>query len=62
MIIYVTVCCPQMLGATICICILNGICMSLIVFNFVFLAVLLGIGLNLTNMHLFWLLLCSFVC
>ena len=33
-----------------------------IVFNFVFSAVLMGIGLNLTNMHLFWLLFYSFVC
>ena len=35
--------------------------MSLIVFNFVFSAVLMGIGLNLANMHLFWLSLYSFV-
>ena len=33
---------------------------ALIVFNFVFSAILMGIGLNLTNMHLFWLLLYSF--
>ena len=61
MIIYVTVCFPQVQGAIICICILNCIYMSLIVFNFVFSAILMGVGLNLTAMHLFWFSLCSFV-
>ena len=36
--------------------------LQVIVFNFVFSAVLMGVGLNLTNMRLFWLLLYSFVC
>ena len=57
MLIYANMCCHQVYGATIYIYLSSCIYMYLIVFNFVFSAVLMGIGLNLTNMDLIWLLL-----
>ena len=56
-------CCPQCREEKILFyCMSSCIYMYSIVFKFVFLAVLMGIGLHLTNMCLFWLLLYSFVC
>ena len=59
MIIYAIVCCPQSQGAIICICILICIYTSVIVFYFVFSAVFIEVGLNLTNVITFWLLYVS---
>ena len=55
MFFIVIICCPQAQGAIICICI------YLIIFYFVFSAVFIGAGLNLTNLIAFWLCVCSFV-
>ena len=49
--------CPCVEGTTIYVYMLPCIYMCLIVFNFVFSADLIEIGLNLTKMHPFWLLL-----
>ena len=43
------------------ICLYVKLYVYMFVFYFVFSAFLLGIGLNLTNMHLFWLCICSIV-
>ena len=49
MIIYVIVCCPQAHGAIICIYIVICMYISVIVFYFVFPAVFIGEGQNLTK-------------
>ena len=61
MLMYMIVCCPQAQGAIICIYILICISIYIIVFYFVFSAVFVGVGQNLTNLIAFWLYIRSFV-
>ena len=61
MLIYVMVNCPQVQGTILCICNENCICINVIVFYFVFSAVFIGEGQNLTNYFTFWLYVCKFV-
>ena len=61
MLIYAIVSCPQAQGATICNYNENCIFLNVIVFYFVFSAVFIGEGQNLTNYFTFWLYVCKFV-
>ena len=61
MLIYVIVSCPQVQGAIICVYNENCIFINVIVFYFVFSAVFIGEGQNLTNYLTFWLYKCKFV-
>ena len=54
MLIYVIVCCPQSQGAILCDYYENCIFPNVIVFYFVFSAVFIGEGLNLTIYFTFW--------
>ena len=58
MLIYVIVCCPHVQGAIICDYNENCIFLNVIVFYFVFSAVFIGEGQNLTNYFTFWLYVC----
>ena len=59
MIIYVIVCCPQVQGTVICICIVICTYIIVIVFDFVFSAVFIGVGQNLIIFFAFWLICVS---
>ena len=61
MINNVIVSCPQAQGAIICIYNENCIFINVIVFYFVFSAVFIGEGQNLTNYFTFWLYVYKFV-
>ena len=61
MLIYVIVSCPQAQGEIICVYNENCIFINVIVFYFVFSAVFIGEGQNLTNYIPFWLYVCTFV-
>ena len=61
MLLYVIVSCPQAQGANICIQNENCIFINVIVFYFIFSAVFIGKGQNLTNYFTFWLYVCNFV-
>ena len=61
MLIYVIVCCAQVQGAIICICMLICIYIYVIVFYFVFSTIFIGTGQNLTNLIAFWPYVCSVV-
>ena len=61
MLIYVIVSCPQAQVVIICIHNENCIFINVIVFYFVFSAVFIGEGKNLTNYFTFWLYVCKFV-
>ena len=54
MLIYVIVCCPQAQGEILCAYNESCIIVNVIVFYFVFSAVFIGEGLNLTNYFTFW--------
>ena len=58
MLIYVIMSCPQAQGAIICIYNENCIFISVIVFYFVFSAVFIKEGQNLTISFTFWLYIC----
>ena len=58
MLIYAIESCPQAQGAIICIYIENCLSINVIVFYFVFPAVLIGEGQNLTISFTFWLYIC----
>ena len=58
MIIYAIVSCPQAQWAIICIYIEICIFINVIVFYFVFPAVFIGEGQNLTISFIFWLYIC----
>ena len=61
MLIYVIVCCPQAQELIIYNYSENCIFLNVIVFYFVFSAVFIGEGQNLTNYFTFWLYICKFV-
>ena len=61
MIIYVIGSCSQTQGVIICIYDENCIFINVIVFYFVFSAVFIGEGQNLTNYFTFGLYICKFV-
>ena len=61
MLIYVIVSCPQAQGTILCIYNGNCIFINVIVFYFVFSAVFIGEGQNLTNYFTFWPYVCKFV-
>ena len=54
MLIYVILSCPQVQGAIICVHCENCIFINVIVFYFVFSAVFIGEGQNLTISFTFW--------
>ena len=58
MLIYVIVSCPQVQGTIIDVYIENCIFISVIVFYFVFSAVFIGEGENVTISFTFWLYIC----
>ena len=58
MLTYAIVRCPQAQGTIIDFYIENCICISVIVFYFVFSAVFIGEGQNLTISFNFWLYIC----
>ena len=58
MLIYAIACCPQAQGAFLCDYNENCISINVIVFYFVFSAVFIGEGQNLTNYFTFWLYVC----
>ena len=61
MLIYVIVSCPQAYGTILDVYIENCIFINVIVFYFVFSAVFIREGQNLTNYFTFWLYICKFV-
>ena len=61
MVIYVIVSCPWAQGVILCIHIENYIFINVIVFYFVFSAVFIGEGQNLTISFTLWLYICKFV-
>ena len=61
MIIYVIVSCLQSQGVIICVYNENCIFINVTVFYFVFSAVFIGEGQNLTYYFIFWLYICKFV-
>ena len=58
MIIYAIVSCPQAQGAIICMYIAICMFINVIVFYFIFPAVFIGEGQNLTVSFTFWLYVC----
>ena len=61
MLIYVIVSCPQAEGTILDVHNENCIFINVIAFYFVFSAVFIGEGQNLTNYFTFWLYVCKFV-
>ena len=61
MIIYVMVSCLQAQGTILDVYNENCIIINVTVFYFVFSAVFIGEGQNLTNYFTFWLYICKFV-
>ena len=58
MLIYVIVSCPQAQGTSLCVYYVICIIISVNVFYFVFSAVFIGEGQNLTKYFTFWLYMC----